>query len=286
MGWTTQKYLNLRSTLAFKTDDADSVFVGDGSISLPVYPLSVSLDGDTFNVGWVVGGGTDGARNRNAANDDKLAGTHFITNSATSPKEFKVQLLGGTGEYEIRLASGDPDTNGTTNPFIEIYDDSILLLTIDGTAGKAQFMDATGTNYTAANWPGSNSAVTLNFQSTNGVGGTPILRIKCGRTATATFTMLNTIGIKKVTNARHRLCTCPLIFGRLIEKDQITCILSRCKIKSVSGCPSSSCAIEQVRGRDDAGNGNTLISPNVNWYPEIVSRDFTTNFYFKSNTVC
>lgn len=203
MAWTTQKFLNLRDTLSYITDSSGEVFVGRNlsDALLPAYPTSVTLDSDTFDVGWVAA--IDGARNRSVVNDTRLAGTHFVTNAAGSPDIFRVDLLGGAGSYEIRFASGDPAGFGTTKPHIKIYDDATLLATIDGTAGIADFMDTTGVSFPnsgAPSWPDNNSPLTLSFSSTTAPGSNPKLRFVCGDTATAGATAINVIGIKKVAS--------------------------------------------------------------------------------------
>lgn len=200
MAWTTQKWLNLRATNAYVTDAAGQVPVANGGTNLPAYPKSITLDSDTFDVGWVVGT-VDGARDRDSAYDTRLAGTNFATNASGSPTEFRIDLLGGAGDYEIRLASGDPTGFGTTKPHIKIYDDTTLLATIDGTAGIADFMDTTGVSFPnsgAPSWPANNSPLTLTFSSTTAPGSNPKLRFVCGDTAVSGATALNTIGIKKV----------------------------------------------------------------------------------------
>lgn len=198
MAWTTQKWLNLRSTAGYVTDGSGQSPVFDISVpnALPVYPTSVTIDGDTFNVGW--DSFSDGARNRANTLDPRIAGTHFIPNSAGSPRIFRIDLLGGSGTYEIRMASGDPEGFGGTNPHIKIYDDTTLKNTISGTGGIVNFMDSSGSDYSAAAWPGSNSALTVAFSSTTAPGSNPKLLIYCGDTATAGNTALNAVGIIKL----------------------------------------------------------------------------------------
>ena len=204
MAWTTQKWLNLRATTAYVTDGANQIVVnGDGNSSpLKTYPYSVTLDSDTFNVGWSTGGGTDGARDRNASVTNKqLAGVQRTTNANGSPKIFKVELLGGVGSYEIRLAVGDPAGSGTTNPYVVIKDGTTTVATLDGTAGMSGWMDGTGVNRASdAAWGTDNAASTLTFSDTSGTGGTPVMYIECGSTATAGLTCLAAVGIKKVTS--------------------------------------------------------------------------------------
>lgn len=200
MAWTTQKWINLRDTAAYVTDGSGQVVLANGvDTSLLAYPQSLSINGDTFNVGWTTGAGNDGERDKNSALDPRLAGFHFSSNSAGSPSILKVEMLGGVGQYEIRLASGVPE-GGSHNPYIKIKDGTTLVATIDGSTGIANFMDATGANMTAANWPSTNAALTITFNDTSGTGGTPVLFIEIGDTAAAGVTRLNTVGIKKVVS--------------------------------------------------------------------------------------
>ena len=61
--------------------------------------------------------------------------------------------------------------------YFELYDTSSLLSTQTdmSTSGANSFKDATGTEYTAANWPGSNTAVQVVFSTT-------ICRLRVGAT--------------------------------------------------------------------------------------------------------
>jgi len=201
MAWTTRKQYNFRSTLAYITDPAGSIaIVGRaGAITEKPLPLTYTLDSDASDVGWSTGSSTQGARDRNAANASKgTCGCHFVANAAGSPHILQIELRGGVGSYEIGFASGDPDGVGTTQPYIQIFDGTTLKNTIDGTAGIANFMDATGVNRTAANWDADNQVLTISFADTSGPGGTPVMYIKCGDTATAGFTMINCVSVKKV----------------------------------------------------------------------------------------
>lgn len=223
MAWTDQKWINLRATAGYVAD-------GTGQVCLPgkagstnekrPYPESLTVNSDTFNTGYSTGGSTDGMRDRSTGTTNKqLAGAALTTNSSGSPQILKVELLGGTGDYEIRLAVGDPSGIGTTNPHVVIKDGTTTVATINGTAGIANWMDAGGTSRNDADWGTNNAALTLTFNDTSGTGSTPIMYIELGNTATAGFTPLASVGIKYVgggATTTGRLVNGNLVNGSLI----------------------------------------------------------------------
>lgn len=150
---------DFRATAGYVTDPANTQFVSDS----PSYNGSNSCTGNqTVICGWE--GSVNGARDRNAAIDARLAGIVFIDNNSGRTC-FRVDLP-AAGTYSIRVALGDAG-NGQTNQLL-IQDASSVLATIGAptATATAHFLDATGTDYSAAAWPGSNSAVSLTFSTT------------------------------------------------------------------------------------------------------------------------
>lgn len=149
--------INFRDSSGYVTDGTDETYcLGEGD----AYPTTRA----GVDFGWNSING-DAGRDRDSGVDRRLAGRNGQENTGTQA-EFQLDLP-QAGDYNIRLALGD--ATGTENyQRVDIYDDSTLLFSIvdtDGTTGGT-FDDATGTNYSAANWPGSNTAVTHTFATT------------------------------------------------------------------------------------------------------------------------
>lgn len=147
---------NFRNTSGYVTDGTDETYVIDGD----EYPTT--RDGIDF--GW-----DDELqiqfRDRNSGNDRRLAGLN-VTNT-NAERTFRVDLedLNGSGSYDLRAAHGDPNyAVGST--YVQYRDDTTAFLTIDSSTTAANsFLDITNTEYTAANWPGSNSNTSRTFTS-------------------------------------------------------------------------------------------------------------------------
>ena len=139
--------LNLRGSLAYVTDAGDdyAVYVGNRD-----YPLT-STQGN--NVGWEANPGD--MLNRNSGIDVRLAGIHYRNGSAIN---LRIDLP-ATGNHNVRIAAGDASAVAATK--VELFDttSSLGVLASAGASAIASgsFRDATNTEYSAANWPGSNS---------------------------------------------------------------------------------------------------------------------------------
>ncbi len=194
MALTTQKYFNLRQTVAYVTDGANQGCVPEdtgGSFNLKTYPFNVILDGDTHATGWSSGGATDGARNLNAGNDPRLAGSNFTSNSGTQ-KYFKIDLT-SAGDWTINLAIGHDSASSAYSKW-EIYDDTTLLETVTKGSGQGagEYYDAAGTLHTsAANWVSNQAGKLYTFATS-----TLIIRVG-STTAQSDFTSITTVGIQK-----------------------------------------------------------------------------------------
>lgn len=150
--------INFRDSSGYVTDGTDETYCT--GIDEDTYPTTRA--GATF--GWN-SGNSDMGRDRDSGVDRRLAGRNGQENTGTQA-EFQLDLP-AAGDYDIRLALGDA-TGAEAYQRVDIYDDTTLLFSIVDTDGTSagNFDDATGTNYSTANWPGSNTAVTHTFSTT------------------------------------------------------------------------------------------------------------------------
>lgn len=180
--------LSFRSTAAFVTDvSPNQVITASGAQNYPF----VTAQGNT--VGWDVTSNLDN-RNRNAANDARLAGICFGTNSAVPAISFRIDLP-AAGQYNIRLAAGDASTVQTIK--LELFDDVTslgVLLNLVSTSAGQRFFDATGVERTNANWSANNVAITKTFAST-------ICRFKLAGTASVNSSTIAYFYIEAVAAA-------------------------------------------------------------------------------------
>jgi hypothetical protein len=201
MAWTNWKGFNFRDTAGFVTDGTNeedvSVAKGGGTAA---YPYSETIDGDTFNCGWISGMGN--MRDRNAGNDRRLAGCHFATNGTDSDgnRAFVIDLP-AAGDYEIRLAFGD--TSGDDH-YWKVFDDTTLLETVGPKTNAAnEWFDANGTNHTSsANWAANQTPKTYTFATTT-------CKIRIGHGGTGVATRIAHMAIRQsaapaLTQSRYR----------------------------------------------------------------------------------
>jgi len=150
------KAINCRATAGYVTDGAGQTYC----LPTDVYP--VTRGGQTFGLNTTI---SDGGRDRSLTVDVRLAGQIHATNNGT---QYTLRVdLDETGLHNITLAIGDA-TTAQGYQYVELYDNATLITTIDDTTGTAAggFDDANGTEWTAANWPGSNTKLQHNFTST------------------------------------------------------------------------------------------------------------------------
>ena len=191
--WTTQKYVNLRATQTYVPDDANQTSLNDDDVGFGVYPISVTLDGDTFDIGWV----TDlpQYRDRDSGADPRLAGIHFANNDGTNVRTLRINVP--AGNIGVRLAFGDAANDRTYTEWA-IYDDTSLLDTnvYASTITAGQWFDANEALHTSnANWIANNTEKTYAISS-------GILLIKIGSVAAQTdVTALATVGVRQISAA-------------------------------------------------------------------------------------
>jgi len=150
--------INFRATLAFVTDGANEDWISDPNTVI-IYPYT-TVQGNT--VGWEQTLG-DSTRNRNSGIDRRLAGVHFNGNSAQV--DFRLDLPSAS-DYNIRLAAGDDSYGQNVNISLLDTTTSLGALSSGTTSGSGKFKDAVNTEYSSANWPGSNASVTKTFATT------------------------------------------------------------------------------------------------------------------------
>jgi hypothetical protein len=148
------KGFNFRATTDYVQDGENETYV----LGTDQYP--VTRNGVTF--GWASSYYIQ-ARNRNSGVDRRLAGMHVWDTSTDTWSTFFRVNLPATGSYQIRLAAGDHAEPKAHN--FPVEDDTTPLFTITGSTAAGHFLDATNTDYTTANWPGSNSLVTKTFST-------------------------------------------------------------------------------------------------------------------------
>lgn len=126
--------------------------------------------------------------NRTTSLDVRLAGLHYIVN-ANQCSQFRIDVP-TAGTYSVRVALGDP-----SNAFggcLAVFDGTTLRSTIATNlmvpAGSAA--DATGTVYTDANWPSSNSPISVVVSGT-------IMRFRLGSSTCSLISTLQHISLVK-----------------------------------------------------------------------------------------
>lgn len=151
--------INYRATAAYVTDGTNETY---SRCQSDLYP--VTRGGFTF--GW--NNFIDMERDRNNALDRRLAGICQIDN-ASAQQTWRIDLgAGSAGQYDISLASGD--ANFAKINYLQLLDsnNTTVLLNINGVATTAgNFLDATGVNRTAANWPSQHVKLRVTLSGTS-----------------------------------------------------------------------------------------------------------------------
>lgn len=106
---------------------------------------------------------TGNARDRDgtgAGGGPRLAGIVFSTDTSVY---FRFDL-DATGNYDIHCACGDASSPQEAD--WDFKDNTTTKFSTSGSIAGGSFKDATNTTYTGANWPGSETAATATFSST------------------------------------------------------------------------------------------------------------------------
>lgn len=196
MAWTTQKYINIRATQPYVTEGANQTSLNDDDVGAGAYPISVTLDSDTFNIGWVVD--IPQARDRDSGADPRLAGMAFTNNDGSSVRTLRINVP--AGDIGLRLAFGDPANDRLYTEWA-IYNDTSLLETnvYSSTITGGQWVDANAVlRADNATWISSNTEKTYAISS-------GILLIKIGSVAAQSdVTALATVGFRSVAAAGNQ----------------------------------------------------------------------------------
>ena len=156
VGQNWQQGFDFRNTPGYVTDPPTSTYV----LSTTAYPTV--RNGVTF--GWA-NPALVSARDRSLMVDPRLAGINYVSNGA--PAKFYVDLP-SAGTYNLSLAMGD-DGYGQcwTQCQVQFLDGSTVVGTVNGSyEGLGFFYDAAGQNWSATNWPGSNSPLLVTMNGT------------------------------------------------------------------------------------------------------------------------
>jgi uncharacterized membrane protein len=151
-----QQGFDFRATAGYVNDPPTSTYV----LATTAYPTTVN--GVTF--GWA-NTALVASRDRSTMVDPRLAGINYASNA--SPATFYVDLP-SAGSYNLLLAMGDDGyTQCWTKCQIQFLDGNTLLGTVSGgQEGLGYFYDATGKNWSATAWPGSNVALPVTLSGT------------------------------------------------------------------------------------------------------------------------
>lgn len=150
--------INFRGTSGYVTDGTNHDY--ELGATYGNYPRTTAQGN---NVGWEAGPFIT-AFNRTTSYDVRLAGVNYSDGSGTG--KFRMDLP-SSGSYNIRFAAGDNYFYSRAVDWA-LYDGTTKLrdLTTGTTSGADRVKDATNTEYTSTNWPGSNSAITETFAGT------------------------------------------------------------------------------------------------------------------------
>lgn len=136
--------INFRATPTYVTDGANETYC-EASDNYPT-----SRGGFTF--GWDNSTGVS-ELNRNSGVDRRLAGMNYLSKTNTS-RYFRLDLP-EAGTYEIHIAVGDASNTANCGCIVRDGVGSTLFELTGDTSSSGSFKDASNTQYTAANWPGS-----------------------------------------------------------------------------------------------------------------------------------
>ena len=145
--------INFRASSGYVTDGTGETYsLGEA------YPTT--RGGVTF--GWDTDL-TSNTRDRNSGIDRRLAGIVF---NNTVGRNFRLDLTSAT-DHDVHCAAGDIASINAA--LWDFQDDTTVFDATTGDpidAANGDFKDATDTKYSAANWPGSETAISRTFGST------------------------------------------------------------------------------------------------------------------------
>ena len=158
---------NFRATSSFVSDGANQAFVL--AQNQGAYPLTSTAFASAF--GWdIPSSGMDCRDRAGASSDARTAGINFMTLGTITTRVFRIDIP-STGPSAVHWGFGDPSAG--CGGIVKLYDGDVggtTLITQDQGSfgiGSAHVMDATGTAYTDAAWPGSETASTVTITQTH-----------------------------------------------------------------------------------------------------------------------
>jgi hypothetical protein len=192
MAWTSIHGVEFRGTAAYVSTGANDVVLDTGGSpgALVSYPQSKSVHGDTFNVGWSTGSGSDGGRDRSLAVDVRLAGMSYLIGGTGV---FRMQAGTAAGSYKVWAGFSD-QTNGSGVGTFSLADanGTIISSTGLGSLAASGVYDINGNLYASAALGAAaadSAGVAYTFvtsDTTNGNGG-PLLELTVVNTPLAYF---------------------------------------------------------------------------------------------------
>jgi hypothetical protein len=155
-GQNWQQGFDFRATAGYVTDPPTATYV----LSTTAYPTT--RNGVTF--GWANTALVQ-PRDRSMLVDPRLAGINYVNNGA--PAKFYVDLP-SAGTYNLSLALGDDGyPQCWTQCQVQFLDGNTVVGTVNGGfEGLGFFYDATGKNWSATVWPGSNAPLQVTMNGT------------------------------------------------------------------------------------------------------------------------
>jgi hypothetical protein len=193
MSWTNQKWIAFRATQDHVTDPANQTSLNEDPAggSGGIYPHSVTIDGDTFDIGFPPDDTLQWRDRTLIGGITRLAGIGFCFNNGANVKTFQADVPPGL--MEVRIGAGDPSQD---RPYIEwaVYDDDTLLdtIVIDTNTPATAWRDAEGTLFADGDaWAAGNVGKIYNIAS-------GILFIKIGSVTEQTdVSPIATIGLRQ-----------------------------------------------------------------------------------------
>lgn len=157
MSWANLKGFNFRRNSGTVSDGTNEIHVPSDYGS---YPVSETIDGDTFNCGWEDGPHFNNVLDRDATpTDRRLCGIYYTNSSSANSPTWRVELP-NTGTFGVVLAFGDSGNSNTMDG--QLRDTSTALLDIDNVAtSQNEFVDASGTTRTSqSDWASNGTTPT------------------------------------------------------------------------------------------------------------------------------
>ena len=151
--------VNFRATDVYRSDDSSDAHSETSTTAN--YPETSAQGND---LGWETATALNNEEYHNDASgvDVRLAGS--IWNDGSDTEVYRIDLP-NTGIYRIRVAFGDHEF--TSGGDLEIFDNTTSRATMTNSTALHVISDIAGSDYSEANWPGSNSwSADLTFNST------------------------------------------------------------------------------------------------------------------------